>query len=68
MDGSLPVRGISLKRGSGHPFTQSRARRALAQDIQTPAARASMLLIAAQYRVLAERVRQAEQSWAEMDC
>jgi hypothetical protein len=36
--------------------------------MQTPAARASMLLIAAQYRVLAERVRQTEERLAEADC
>jgi hypothetical protein len=35
-----------------------------AQDMQTPAARASMLLIA----VLAERVRQTEERLAEADC
>jgi hypothetical protein len=39
-----------------------------AQDMQTPAARASMLLIAAQYRVLAERVQQTEERLAEADC
>jgi hypothetical protein len=37
----------------------------MAQDMQTPAARASMLLIAAQYRVLAERVRQTEERLAD---
>jgi hypothetical protein len=40
----------------------------MAQEMTTPATRASMLLIAAQYRVLAERVRQAEQGLAETDC
>jgi hypothetical protein len=40
----------------------------MAQDMQTPAARASMLLIAAQYKVLAERVRQTKQGLAEADC
>jgi hypothetical protein len=40
----------------------------LAQDMQTPASRASMLLIAAQYRVLADRVRQTEERLAASDC
>ena len=40
----------------------------MAQEMTTPAARASMLIIAAQYKVLAERVRQTEQRLAETDC
>jgi hypothetical protein len=51
-------------------YWEAKAARAvrMAQGMQTPAARASMLLIAAQYRVLAERVRQAERRLAEADC
>jgi hypothetical protein len=40
----------------------------MAEQMTTPAARASLLLIAAQYRTLAERVRQTEQRLAETDC
>jgi hypothetical protein len=39
----------------------------MAQDMLIAAARASMVLIAAQYRVLTERVRQAERPLAETD-
>jgi hypothetical protein len=51
-------------------FWDAQATRAarIAQEMTTPAARASMLLIAAQYGVLAELVRQAEQGLAETDC
>jgi hypothetical protein len=40
----------------------------MAQEMTTPATRASLLLIAAQYKVLAERVRQAERALAETEC
>jgi len=39
-----------------------------AQNMKNGAARAAMLSIAAQYEVLAERVRRAERALAEMDC
>jgi hypothetical protein len=39
-----------------------------AQNMKTTAAKPSMLLIAAQYRVLAERVRAAERALAETGC
>jgi hypothetical protein len=40
----------------------------MAQNMQTAAARASMLLIAAQYKVLADRVKQTEERLAASDC
>jgi hypothetical protein len=51
-------------------FWDAQAARAarMAQEMTTPATRASLLLIAVQYKVLAERVRQTEQRLTETDC
>ena len=51
-------------------YWDAQAARALrmAQEMTTAATRASMLLIAAQYQTLAERVRQTERRVAETDC